>query len=134
MRRQFSYRQRGLDCEDMKSNIKQLVDELREQDIDLPDGNVRIGCFGDSEALSNALVLLMAAGIKRATCSLLWSWEFEGDALPKPGDIEIVRRRAAGRQLVAPANLHSRPHTPDPQQSLRTTLRTTVCCWQSSRS
>ncbi|WP_254074057.1 ASCH domain-containing protein, partial [Burkholderia sp. S171] len=23
-------------------------------------------------------------------CSLLWSWEFEGDALPKAGDIEIV--------------------------------------------
>jgi uncharacterized protein YhfF len=70
--------------------IKQLIDELHEQDIYLPDSNVRIGSFGDSEALSNALILLIATGKKRATCSLLWSWEFEGDALPKPGDTEIV--------------------------------------------
>ncbi|CAN7749554.1 ASCH domain-containing protein [Caballeronia sp. LjRoot34] len=70
--------------------IRQLVEELHEHGIYLPDGEVRIGSFGDSEALSNALILLIAAGIKRATCSLLWSWEFEDDALPKPGDIEIV--------------------------------------------
>jgi uncharacterized protein YhfF len=74
----------------MKSNIKRHVDELREQGIHLPDGDVRIGSFGDSEALSNALILLMSEGIKRATSSLLWSWKFEGDALPKAGDIEIV--------------------------------------------
>lgn len=70
--------------------IRQLVEELHEHGIYLPDGDVRIGSFGDSEALSNALILRIAAGIKRATCSLLWSWEFEDDALPKAGDIEIV--------------------------------------------
>ncbi|WP_299701654.1 ASCH domain-containing protein [Caballeronia sp.] len=74
----------------MNSIIKQLVDELHEQSISLPDGDVRTGSFGDSEALSNALILLIAGGIKRATSSLLWSWKFEGDALPKAGDIEIV--------------------------------------------
>ncbi len=74
----------------MKLIIRQVVDELHEQGISLPDGDVRIGSFGDSEALSNALILLISAGIKRATCSLLWSWEFESDALPIAGDIEIV--------------------------------------------
>jgi uncharacterized protein YhfF len=74
----------------MNSTIKQIVDDLHEQGTCLPDGDVRTGSFGDSEALSNALILLIAGGIKRATCSLLWSWEFGGDALPKAGDIEIV--------------------------------------------
>jgi uncharacterized protein YhfF len=74
----------------MNSSIKRYVDELHERGICLPDGDVRTGSFGDSEALSNALILLIAGGIKRATCSLLWSWEFEGDPLPKVGDIEIV--------------------------------------------
>ncbi|CAN7707290.1 ASCH domain-containing protein [Caballeronia sp. LjRoot31] len=89
--------------------IRQLVEELHEHGIYLPDGDVRIGSFGDSEALSNELILLIAAGIKRATCSLLWSWEFEDDALPKAGDIEIVLdwhsrpalvRRAATVEIV----------------------------------
>jgi uncharacterized protein YhfF len=74
----------------MNVTVKQLADVLHEQGIDLPDGDVRIGSYGDSEALSNVLISLISAGIKRATCSLLWSWEFEGDPLPKAGDIEIV--------------------------------------------
>ncbi|CAN7742662.1 ASCH domain-containing protein [Caballeronia sp. 15715] len=74
----------------MNPIVERHVDALHEQGIRLPDGDVRIGSFGDSEALSKALILLIAGGIKRATCSLLWSWEFEGDALPKAGDIEIV--------------------------------------------
>lgn len=74
----------------MNATIKQLVDALNEEGIHLPDGEVRIDSFGDSEALSNALILLISSGTKRATSSLLWSWEFEGDALPKAGDIEIV--------------------------------------------
>jgi uncharacterized protein YhfF len=32
----------------------------------------------------------MVARVKRATCSLLWSWEFDGERLPQEGDIEIV--------------------------------------------
>jgi len=36
------------------------------------------------------LVSLIAAKTKRATSSLLWSWEMEGERLPSEGDIEIV--------------------------------------------
>jgi hypothetical protein len=32
---------------------KQFIDELYEQDVYLPDGNVLNGGFGESEALSN---------------------------------------------------------------------------------
>lgn len=70
--------------------INQLIRDLREQGVFLPDGNVRIGGFGDSEALSNSLISLIVAGIKRGTCSLLWSWEHEGDPVPEAGDMEIV--------------------------------------------
>ena len=33
---------------------------------------------------------LVVAGTKRATCSLLWDYEAEGDPLPKVGDLSIV--------------------------------------------
>lgn len=56
----------------------------------MPSGAIRAGAFGDSEALSNYLVSLILKGEKRATCSLLWSWEFDGEAIPAEGDVEVV--------------------------------------------
>ncbi|PLZ02993.1 RNA-binding protein [Burkholderia sp. WAC0059] len=55
-----------------------------------PEGRVRIGGFGDSEPLSEALIALVRAGVKRGTCSLAWSWAFDGEAVPTVGDVEIV--------------------------------------------
>lgn len=46
--------------------------------------------FGDSEALADELADLMMRGIKRATTSAVWSFEAEGKALPRPGDLSIV--------------------------------------------
>jgi uncharacterized protein YhfF len=70
--------------------LPQLIATLSECGIDLSGLNVRIGSYGDSEQLSATLVSLMVARVKRATCSLLWSWEFDGERLPQEGDIEIV--------------------------------------------
>ncbi|PMS18487.1 RNA-binding protein [Trinickia dabaoshanensis] len=52
--------------------------------------HVRMGSYGDSEQSSALLISLIKAEVKRATCSLLWSWEVDGERLPQEGDIEIV--------------------------------------------
>ena len=46
--------------------------------------------FGDSEAMANALADLVLQGRKRATAGLLWSFEQEGKALPRSGDLSVV--------------------------------------------
>jgi len=70
--------------------LERIIETLREQGVQLPAGNLRIGGFGDSEALSTELIALILAGTKRGTCSLLWSWEFDGETRPIAGDLEIV--------------------------------------------
>jgi uncharacterized protein YhfF len=74
----------------MGKGVDELVTDLAEQGIHLPKGYVRIGGFGDSEALSESLIALILSGVKRGTCSLAWSWDFDGESIPKAGDIEIV--------------------------------------------
>lgn len=46
--------------------------------------------FCDNEEDANALVELVVRGIKTATCSLLWSYETEGELPPSPGAISII--------------------------------------------
>ncbi|RKP43903.1 ASCH domain-containing protein [Trinickia fusca] len=70
--------------------LPELTTALSERGIDLSRANVRIGSYGDSEHSSAMLISLIKAKVKRATCSLLWSWEFDGERLPQEGDIEIV--------------------------------------------
>jgi len=74
----------------MDKNVDELIAELAERGVQLPKGTVRIGGFGDSEALSESLVALILTGVKRGTCSLVWSWDFDGETLPDVGDMEIV--------------------------------------------
>lgn len=74
----------------MDKNVSELIDDLAERGIHLPDGDVRIGGFGDSEALSESLIALILGGVKRGTSSLVWSWDADGEALPKIGDVEVV--------------------------------------------
>ncbi|MBN3810331.1 ASCH domain-containing protein [Paraburkholderia sp. Ac-20347] len=74
----------------MKENVRKIIAELAARGIQLPDGDIRLGGFGDSEALSNSLIDLIVAGTKRATSSLLWSWDFDNETLPRTGDVEIV--------------------------------------------
>jgi uncharacterized protein YhfF len=70
--------------------LPELVLALCERGIDLSGTNVRIGSYGDSEQSTAMLISLIRAKVKHATCSLLWSWDFDGQRLPQEGDIEIV--------------------------------------------
>lgn len=46
--------------------------------------------WGDSPALADELGALIAAGTKTATCSALWEWEADGEALPAAGLLTVV--------------------------------------------
>lgn len=46
--------------------------------------------FDDNEPDANALARLVLSGTKRATASLLWSFEAQNKPPPKPGDLSIV--------------------------------------------
>lgn len=46
--------------------------------------------FGDGPELADELVELILTGAKTATCSCLWEWEAEQEALPQPGQRTIV--------------------------------------------
>ncbi|MBB3003602.1 MAG: ASCH domain-containing protein [Paraburkholderia tropica] len=74
----------------VKENVRKIIAELNARGIQLPDGDIRLGGFGDSAALSNSLIDLIVAGAKRATSSLLWSWHFDNETPPRTGDVEIV--------------------------------------------
>jgi uncharacterized protein YhfF len=49
-----------------------------------PDG------FGDSPEMADELGALVLSGIKTGTCSSVWEWEAEGEALPETGSIWII--------------------------------------------
>ena len=46
--------------------------------------------FGDSPEMADELGTLVLNGTKTATCSSLWEWEAEGEALPETGSLWIV--------------------------------------------
>lgn len=46
--------------------------------------------FCDNQADADALVELVLSGQKRATAGLLWSYEEEGEPVPREGDLSIV--------------------------------------------
>lgn len=47
--------------------------------------------FGDSDRMADELAQLVLAGVKRATASLAWTYEFEKRSPPAPGDLSIVK-------------------------------------------
>jgi uncharacterized protein YhfF len=71
-------------------SVEEISPRLQALGIRIPSGKVTVGSFGDSEALSEELLALMRAGRKRGGASLLWAHEFEQQAIPEVGDIEIV--------------------------------------------
>lgn len=46
--------------------------------------------WGDGPEMADELGALIAAGIKTATCSVLWEWEAEGESPPETGTVTIV--------------------------------------------
>ena len=71
-------------------SVASILAKLAERGIVLPPGPVRVDGYGDSEALSEALLALIRSGHKRAGTGLLWAYELEADPLPKVGDLEVV--------------------------------------------
>ena len=67
-----------------------LVAQLAARGIALPPGPVGVSGFGDSAQLSAELIGLILNGSKRATSALLWSYQADGEALPRVGNLEIV--------------------------------------------
>jgi uncharacterized protein YhfF len=70
--------------------LEAVLSTLAQRDIQLPAGNARVGAFGDSAELSEALLALIRSGKKRGGACLVWSYEAENEAQPLVGDIEIV--------------------------------------------
>jgi uncharacterized protein YhfF len=68
----------------------EVLATLHARGIALPPGPVRVDGYGDSPELSAALLALIVEGPKRATASLLWGFEAEGEAIPHAGQVEIV--------------------------------------------
>jgi uncharacterized protein YhfF/diadenosine tetraphosphate (Ap4A) HIT family hydrolase len=56
-----------------------------------PPDSYDVWSFGDTEEMADELGQLVQAGIKTATCSLLWEYKPEGDEdLPKAGDVSVI--------------------------------------------
>ncbi len=70
--------------------LSAVIRDLQARGIAVPKGNLRLDQYGDSESLSAELIGLIQAGKKRAGSSLLWSYDFDQEALPKANDIGIV--------------------------------------------
>ena len=71
-------------------SVATVLAKLAERGIVLPPGPVRVDGYGDSEALSEALLGLIRSGHKRAGTGLLWASELAGEPLPRVGDVEVV--------------------------------------------
>lgn len=46
--------------------------------------------FGNAPEHADELGELVREGIKTATCSLLWEYEYDGDPVPQPGELCII--------------------------------------------
>ncbi|MCK8115729.1 GNAT family N-acetyltransferase [Anaerosoma tenue] len=55
-----------------------------------PDATYTAWHFCDNQADADELADLVLAGRKRATAGALWSYEAEGEPLPRPGDLSVV--------------------------------------------
>ncbi len=77
-------------CMSELPTVELLVAKLSALGITLPAGAVRVSAYGDSPALSEALLALIRLGRKRAGTGLLWAHEADGEAIPVFGEIEIV--------------------------------------------
>jgi len=77
-----------------------VIAHLADSGAFVPPGRVRLDGNGDSPELSRALIDLIIDGKKRAGTALLWSFEHEGEPLPRVGDIDIVLDHTGAPVLV----------------------------------
>ncbi len=74
------------------ATVEQLWAAFAEARPDLagPETAYEAWHFCDNQADADELVELVLAGRKKATAGALWSYEAEGEALPKPGDFSVI--------------------------------------------
>lgn len=70
--------------------VQELIAQLAHRGIEIPQGVAAVTAFGATPQQSIELLALIASGKKRATATLKWSYDFEAQPLPHPGDFEIV--------------------------------------------
>ncbi len=83
--------------------MSKIEDFWKDYIASLPEGTERpekyeAWSFGNTAKLANELGKLVKAGIKTATCGLLWEYEAEDEKLPQTGDLSIITN-AAGEPL-----------------------------------
>lgn len=73
------------------TNIRPFWEEfLASVDYDAADRFYEAFHFDDNERDANDLARLVLSGVKRATASLLWSYEEENKPPPEPGALSVV--------------------------------------------
>jgi uncharacterized protein YhfF len=65
-----------------------------------PPDNYSVWHFCDNQSSADALSALALRGVKKATCSLLWSYEADGEPVPQPGDFSVITDWAGCPQCV----------------------------------
>ena len=63
-----------------------LPEKIKIQNQEIPEA----WGFGDGPRMADELGALVLEGKKTATCGILWEYEAEGEALPKPGELSII--------------------------------------------
>lgn len=51
---------------------------------------VKVDKFGDSPQMADELLVPVLSGIKTATCSAVWEWEHENEAIPHIGMLSVI--------------------------------------------
>jgi histidinol-phosphate aminotransferase len=73
---------------------KAYLDSLPSEQRPAEDPRPESWGFGHLPEHADELGALVLQGIKTATCSLLWSYEFEGESLPQVGELSIITNGA----------------------------------------
>jgi uncharacterized protein YhfF len=77
-----------------KPQIDAFVDRFRRanplNDPEITTRPIVTDYFGDSPEMADRLLEPVFAGIKTATCSCLWEWEYEKEPLLKPGHLAVI--------------------------------------------
>lgn len=67
-----------------KAFVNSLPEDAR------PAHRYEVWHFCDNQRAADELAQLVLQGTKTATCGLLWSYEAEGEPVPRPGDYSVV--------------------------------------------
>jgi len=69
---------------------ERIVEIIRSKGHILETDTPHLGKFGNSPQSSAKLIDLILHTDKRASTSLLWSWQADGDIIPKAGEFEVI--------------------------------------------